>query len=155
MSYWLLKSEPDAFSIDILAKRPKKTEHWDGVRNYQVRNMLRDEFKKGDLGFFYHSSCQPPGIVGIVEIVKAGYPDFTAWDIHSDHYDPASTPEKPRWYMVDVKFVEKFPHMITLEELKLHKELREMRVLRPGNRLSITPITASQWKFICQLGKRK
>src|SRR5580658_5959951 len=99
MRYWLFKSEPNTFSIDDLSHRPKQTEPWNGVRNYQVRNSLRDEIKKGDLGFFYHSSCTPPGIAGIVEVVKEGYPDFTAFDPHSIYYDPKSTPEHPRWFM--------------------------------------------------------
>src|SRR5688572_25481181 len=102
MNYWLFKSEPTTFGIDDLADRPNQTEHWDGVRNFRVRNMLRDEIKVGDQAFFYHSSCIPPGIVGMMEVVKAGYPDFTSWDKKSDHYDPKSKPEKPLWYMVDV-----------------------------------------------------
>lgn len=153
MKYWLFKSEPDCFSIDDLARRPKQTEHWDGVRNYQVRNMLRDEIKKGDLAFFYHSSCTPPGVAGIVEVVKEGYPDFTAWDIHSEHFDPGSTPEKPRWYMVDVKLVERFPRLITLDEIKRHPKLESMLINRKGNRLSITPVTAQEWKVIVSLSE--
>lgn len=153
MSYWLFKSEPNTFSIDDLRRRPKQTEHWDGVRNYQVRNLLRDTIKKGDQGFFYHSSCTPPGIVGVVEVVKNGYPDFTAWNPEAKHYDPKSTPDKPRWYMVDLKFVEKFPRMITLEEIKAHSSLRKMPVARNGNRLSITPVTAAEWKAIFALLK--
>lgn len=154
MNYWLLKSEPDCFSIDALAKRPKQTEHWDGVRNFQVRNMLRDEIKVGDQGFFYHSSCNPPGIAGIVEIVRAGYPDFTAWDIHSDHYDSKSTPEKPLWYMVDVQLVKKFSHFISLEELKKQSKLKDMLILRKGNRLSITSVTKEEWNVIVKMGER-
>lgn len=155
MRYWLLKSEPECFSIDALRNRPKQTAHWDGVRNYQVRNMMRDEFKKGDRGFFYHSSCQPPGIAGIIEVVKEAYPDFTAWDIHSDHFDPKSTPENPRWYMVDVKFVKKFPQLITLETIKQHPRLKSMQVTRPGNRLSITPVSKSEWDIIIELSSAK
>jgi predicted RNA-binding protein with PUA-like domain len=153
MHYWLLKSEPTAFSIDDLSRRPKQIEHWDGVRNYQARNMLRDEIKTGDLAFFYHSSCTPPGIVGIVEIVKSGYPDFTAWDPESGHYDPGSTREKPRWYMVDIKLVRKFPHIITLDAMKQHAQLENMVIMRKGNRLSVTPVTAAEWKIIEKLGK--
>lgn len=151
MHYWLLKSEPSCFSIDDLSRRPKQTEHWDGVRNYQVRNMLRSEMKKGDLGFFYHSSCTPPGIAGIVEVVKEGYPDYTAWDIHSDHFDPASTEENPRWYMVDVKLVKKFPRLITLDEIKQHPKLKNMLINRKGNRLSITPVTKEEWATILKM----
>jgi predicted RNA-binding protein with PUA-like domain len=153
MRYWLLKSEPSCFSIEDLSRRPKKTEHWDGVRNYQVRNMLKSEMKKGDLGFFYHSSCTPPGVAGVVEIVKEGYPDFTAWDLHSDHFDPGSTAEKPRWYMVDVKLVEIFPHLITLDEIKRHPKLKNMLINRKGNRLSITPVTQEEWKVILGMGQ--
>src|SRR3990167_482125 len=141
MNHWLLKSEPSCFSIDDLAKRPRQTAPWDGVRNYQVRNMLRDEIKKGDLGFFYHSSCIPPGIAGIVEVVKDGYPDFTAWDLNSDHFDPSSTPENPRWYMVNVKLVKTFPRLVTLDEVKHHPILKKMQICRKGNRLSIAPVT--------------
>ncbi len=151
MHYWLLKSEPSCFSIDDLANRPNKTAPWDGVRNYQVRNMLRDEMKKGDLGFFYHSSCTPPGIAGIVEIVKEGYPDNTAWSLDSDHYDPKSTPDNPRWYMVDVKLIEKFPRLITLDEIKHNPKLKNMLINRKGNRLSITPVTSEEWKAIIKM----
>jgi predicted RNA-binding protein with PUA-like domain len=151
MHYWLLKSEPDCFSIDMLAKRPKQTEHWDGVRNFQARNMLRDDIKKGDLGFFYHSSCTPPGIAGIVEIVRAGYPDFTAQDIQSDHYDPKSTAENPIWYMVDVKLVKKFPRLLSLEEIKANPKLQSMVILRKGNRLSITPVTKQEWEAVLKM----
>ncbi len=151
MHHWLFKSEPDCFSIDDLSRRPKQIEHWDGVRNYQVRNLLRDEIKVGDQGFFYHSSCTPPGIAGIVEVVKNGYPDFTAWDIQSDHFDPKSTHENPRWFMVDVKLVKKFPRLITLEEIKNHPKLKEMQVTRKGSRLSITSVTPQEWKVIVSL----
>lgn len=153
MAYWLFKSEPTCFSIDDLGKRPKQTEHWDGVRNYQVRNMLRDEIKVGDEGFFYHSSCTPPGIAGVVRVVKNGYPDFTAWDSASDHFDPQSTPDHPRWYMVDLQLVEKFPRLITLDEMKSHPKLQSMAVTRKGNRLSITPVTQAEWKVIAALAK--
>lgn len=104
MNYWLMKSEPDVFSIDDLKKRPHSTEHWDGVRNYQARNFMKDGMKKGDLIFFYHSNCEEPGIVGLAKVVKEAYPDFTSWDKKSKYYDEKSTPEKPRWFMVDVKF---------------------------------------------------
>jgi predicted RNA-binding protein with PUA-like domain len=152
MQYWLFKSEPTCFSIDDLAKQPKQTTYWDGVRNYQARNMLRDEVKVGDKGLFYHSNCTPPGIVGTFEVVSAAHPDFTAWDSKSDHYDGGSTPENPRWYMVDIRFVKKFTHIISLDELKNHPLLSEMVVARRGNRLSITPVTAAEWKGIEKLG---
>lgn len=151
MRYWLFKSEPDAFSIDDLKSAPKKTEHWDGVRNYQARNMMRDEIKKGDQVLFYHSNCKPPGIVGIAEVVKEAYPDHTAWDLDSKYYDPKSTPENPRWFMVDIKFKEKFPRMISLDELKEQSKLHDMLILRKGNRLSITPVTDKEWKTIVKL----
>lgn len=154
MHYWLFKSEPACFSIDDLSRRAKQTAAWDGVRNYQVRNMLRDDIKPGDQAFFYHSSCTPPGIAGIVSIVKAGYPDNTAWDIHSEHYDPGSTPENPRWYMVDVTLVKKFPHFITLDEIKRNPALKKMLILRKGNRLSITPITKEEWMAVSKLAQK-
>lgn len=148
MQYWLMKSEPDVFGIDHLEKMPKQTEHWDGVRNYQARNMMRDEMKRGDKVFFYHSNTKVPGIVGVMEVVREGYPDFTAWDPESKYYDPKSTEENPRWFMVDVKFVRKFTRTISLTELKEHPELEGMLLLRKGNRLSITPVTKEQWDFI-------
>ncbi len=153
MKYWLMKSEPSTFSIDDLAKAPRQTTCWDGVRNYQVRNMLRDEMAVGDLAFMYHSSCDEPGIVGVIEIVKPGYPDHTAFDRKHDHYDAASKPESPRWYMVDVRLKQRFSRVISLDELRRYesKQLRDMLILKRGNRLSITPIDASHWKFIMSL----
>ncbi len=151
MNYWLLKSEPNAFSIDDLKKMPKQTEHWDGVRNYQARNMMRDQMKKGDLAFFYHSNSHPSGIVGVVEIIKEAYPDFTAFDPEDHHYDPKSDPDNPRWVMVDVKFQKKFKRLISLEELKKIPELVDMPLLRRGNRLSITPVSSLQWEAILRL----
>ena len=153
MKYWLMKSEPSTFSIDDLARAPRQTTCWDGVRNYQVRNMLRDEMAVGDLAFMYHSSCDEPGIVGVIEIVKPGYPDNTAFDRKHDHYDAASKPESPRWYMVDVRLKQRFSRVISLDELRRHesKQLPEMLILKRGNRLSITPIDASHWKFIMSL----
>ncbi len=153
MNYWLMKSEPDAFSIDDLKSRPKKTEHWDGVRNYQVRNMMRDQMKKGDLAFFYHSSCKVPAIVGIVEIVKEGYPDHTAFDPESKYYDPKSDPDNPRWFMVDVKFHRKLKQPISLQALKQQPFLIEsdLALIRKGSRLSILPITPAQWEYILSL----
>lgn len=153
MKYWLMKSEPSTFSIDDLAKAPRQTTCWDGVRNYQVRNMLRDEMAVGDLAFMYHSSCDEPGIVGVIEIVKPGYPDHTAFDRKHDHYDAASKPESPRWYMVDVRLKQRFSRVISLDELRRYesKQLREMLILKRGNRLSITPIDAPHWKFVMSL----
>ena len=151
MNYWLMKSEPDAFSIDDLAHAPKKTEHWDGVRNYQARNMMRDEMKLGDQVFFYHSNCAEPGIVGIAEVVKEGYPDFTAFDPECKYYDPKSDEEKPRWYMVDVRFVRKLKRVITLAELKSYSPIADMRLLARGNRLSVMPVSKKHWDLILKL----
>lgn len=151
MNYWLMKSEPETFGIEHLKQRPKKIEPWDGVRNYQARNMMRDDMQVGDKAFFYHSNCAEPGIVGIVEIVKAGYPDVTALDPESDYYDPKATLENPRWYRVDVKFEKQFAQTVSLATLKQHPQLDGMAVLARGSRLSITPVTKAQWDFIVQL----
>ena len=153
MNYWLLKSEPSVFSIDALAAAPRKITHWEGVRNFQVRNMLRDDFKKGDQGFFYHSSCAEPGIAGIVEVVRTGYPDASAWDSRSEYYDAKSTENKPLWYCVDVKLVRRTKRIITLDMLRTHADtqLKSMLLLRRGNRLSVTPIDESHWKFVLSL----
>ena len=145
--YWLMKSEPDVFSIDALASRPQKTEHWDGVRNYQARNFMR-AMRRGDLAFFYHSSCPEPGIAGIIEIARAAYPDFTAWDPQSEYHDPASTPENPRWYMVDVRFRRKLKRLISLAELRAHPKLKKMQLLARGSRLSVMPVTPTEWQTI-------
>lgn len=151
MHYWLLKSEPDVFSITDLRARRNQTAHWDGVRNYQARNFMRDQMKVGDLAFFYHSSCSDPAIAGIVEIAREGYPDFTAFDAHDPHYDPKSTPEKPLWYMVDVRLKRRFRRPITLRELKNHQALSGMRLLARGNRLSVMPVTRHEWDYILGL----
>lgn len=151
MRHWLMKSEPDTFGIDDLMRRPRQTEHWDGVRNYQARNMIRDEMKKGDQAFFYHSSCDEPAIVGIVDIVRDAYPDSTAFDPDSPYFDPKSTIDSPRWYMVDVRFRRKLRRPLTLAELKQQPALAGLPLLRRGNRLSILPIGAEEWKFILSL----
>lgn len=151
MKYWLMKSEPSEFSIEDLKNRPGATEHWDGVRNYQARNFMRDEMKRGDLAFFYHSNCKVPGIVGIVEIVRQAYPDFTAFDPDNAHFDPKSRRDNPRWFMVDVRFKEQFSHTISLNELKECIDLQEMPLLRRGNRLSVMPVSNDQWQFILSL----
>ncbi len=147
MKYWLLKSEPHAFSIDDLKKRPHQTEPWDGVRNYLARNFLRDQIKKGDLAFFYHSNAKPSGIAGIVTIVKAGYPDDTAFDPVSKYFDEKSNPKSPRWFRVDVKFKEKFLRIITLAELKQIGALKKM-ALFTQSRLSVQPVTSQEWQVI-------
>ena len=148
-----MKSEPDVFGIDDLAAKPRQTEHWDGVRNYQARNWMRDDMKIGDQILFYHSNCKPPGIAGIAEIVGEGYPDHTAFDPESKYYDPKSDPDNPRWIMVDVRFVRKFERLISLDELKQVPELQEMRLLQRGNRLSIMPVTEAEWKTIVKLSE--
>lgn len=148
MNYWLFKSEPDAFSIDDLKAMKGKRDHWDGIRNYQARNLMRDEMRKGDLGFFYHSSCKVPGIVGIVEVVREAYPDYTAWDPDSGYYDPKSSPENPRWMMVDVKYRQKFVHVISLQQLRSVEGLQKMALLQKGSRLSIQPVSSNEWRTI-------
>lgn len=147
-NYWLMKSEPSCFGIEDLSKRPNQTAPWDGVRNYQARNFMRNDMRIGDQAFFYHSSCNPPGIVGIIDIVSEAYPDFTAFDPNSDHPDAKSTPENPRWFMVDVRLKEKFPTIISLGRLRQYPDLSKMPLLRTGNRLSIMPVSAEEWKLI-------
>lgn len=151
MNYWLMKSEPSTFSIDDLKSRPDKTEPWDGVRNYQARNFMRDDMKKGDQVFFYHSNCAEPGIVGLATVASASYPDPTAFDPEDSHYDPRSDADKPRWYLVDVKYKRKLKRTITLQELKQHHMLVDMKLLQKGNRLSIMPVTKRQWDYILSL----
>jgi predicted RNA-binding protein with PUA-like domain len=153
VKYWLMKTEPSNFGLEDLERAPTKTTCWDGVRNFQARNMLRDEMKMGDKAFLYHSSCEQPGIVGVVEIVREGYPDPTQFDRRHAYYDPASKPEVPRWYMVDVKLSKPFSRVISLAELRAHErtELAGMLILRAGNRLSITPVEPAHWKFILSL----
>lgn len=146
--YWLMKSEPSCFSIDDLQKAKNQTSPWDGVRNYQARNYMRDQMQIGDGILFYHSNCNPPGIIGLAEVCSKPYPDFTAFDPHSEHPDPKSTIDNPRWFMVDIRFKEKFSHLISLDELKKHHELAQMPLVRKGNRLSVMPVTATEWDFI-------
>jgi len=153
MNHWLLKSEPDSFSIDDLAALPKQTTAWDGVRNYQARNMLRDSMKTGDTAFFYHSSCDIPGIAGIVRVVRDGYPDESAFDPKHHHYDAESRRSEPRGFVVDVKLVRKFKRLITLDELRAHAgdALSDFVILRRGNRLSVTPVSKADWDFVLAL----
>lgn len=151
MNYWLMKSEPETFGIDDLQNRPGQTEHWDGVRNYQARNMMRDAMKIGDQVLFYHSNCAAPGIAGIAEIAREAYPDFTAFDPDNKHFDPKSSPDNPRWFMVDVRLVRKLSRTITLQELKNYAELQELALLKRGNRLSVMPVSEQQWQFILAL----
>lgn len=152
MQYWLMKSEPDVFGIDHLMALPNQTEHWDGVRNYQARNMMRDEMKVGDQVFFYHSNTDIPGIVGIMQVVRESYPDFTAWNPDSKYYDPKSSEDNPRWFMVDVQFKRKLSRTISLNELKEHaQQLEGFPLLRKGNRLSIIPVPEASWHYILNL----
>jgi predicted RNA-binding protein with PUA-like domain len=155
MKYWLLKSEPSVFGIDDLARSPRKTTAWEGVRNFQARNFLRDGMAKGDKAFFYHSSCDVPGIAGIVTIVRAGYPDGSAFDPDSEYHDPKSAKDAPTWYAVDVRLEEKLDPVITLDALRVHsaRELKDLLILRRGNRLSVTPVTEGEWDFILSLRK--
>ena len=146
MAYWLMKSEPDVFGIDDLER--VGVEPWEGVRNYQARNMMRDDMKKGDLAFFYHSNTKVPGIVGVLRIHREGYPDAAAFDPEHTYYDPKSDPDKPRWYRVDVAFENQFDEVIPLSWLKEQPELADCPLVRKGNRLSIMPITDQQWHFI-------
>ncbi|MFU8816943.1 MAG: EVE domain-containing protein [Pseudomonadales bacterium] len=148
MAHWLVKSEPDVFSIDDLYRSPKRTSHWDGVRNYQARNFMRDSMKKGDLVFFYHSNCDVPGIVGIAKVTREAYPDHTAFDPDDPHYDPKSDPAAPTWMMVDVQYVRKLKRNIALHELKANPELQDMALVRKGNRLSVMPVAEHEWQAV-------
>ncbi|WP_437185720.1 EVE domain-containing protein [Planctomicrobium sp. SH668] len=153
--YWLFKSEQDCYSIDHLAKEKNQTTFWDGVRNYQARNMLRDDAQVGDRVFFYHSNCDPLAIAGVCEIVKKGYPDHTAFDPGEKHYDAKSRPDQPTWFMVDLKLVKKFDTPVTRDQLKESEELTEMMVLKKGSRLSIQPVTPKEWKVVHKLAGLK
>jgi predicted RNA-binding protein with PUA-like domain len=150
ISYWLMKSEPDEFSIDDLARAPGKTTPWFGVRNYQARNYMRDAMRPGDGVLFYHSSCEVPGIAGLAEVASAPYPDETQFDPKSPYHDPKSTRASPRWMLVDVKLARK-TRLVPLEELRAHAALADMVILRRGNRLSVTPVTAAEWKYVGKL----
>lgn len=154
MNYWLLKSEPSTFSIDDLLGRPDRREHWDGVRNYQARNHMR-AMRQDDLAFFYHSSCAEPGIVGTVRIVRKAYPDPSALDPDSPYHDPRASADDPRWFMVDVEYQRRIDPTIGLPELRSHPELVGMTILRRGNRLSVTPVSADEWRFILDLADRR
>jgi predicted RNA-binding protein with PUA-like domain len=156
MNHWLLKSEPGEFSIDDLEASPKRTTIWDGVRNYQARNFIRDDMKKGDLAFFYHSGCAEPGIAGIVEITREAYPDDTAFDASDKHFDPKSKPSEPRWFVVDVRFKRKLKKPLPLAKLKQYagNSLSELQLLKRGNRLSVIPVAPQDWQFILALEEK-
>jgi len=150
MNFWLIKSEPDDYSIDDLES--DGTTHWDGIRNYQARNFMRDGMNMGDRVFFYHSNCKPPGIVGICEVASEAYPDHTAFDPNEKYYDAKSSPDNPRWLMVDMKFVRRTRRMISLQEIKQHADrLEDFPLIRRGNRLSIMPVKKEHWDFILSL----
>ncbi len=149
--FWLVKSEPEEYSIDDLKR--DRTAGWDGVRNYQARNTLRDGMKVGDLVLFYNSSCDPTGVAGVARVCRAGYPDHTALDRKSDHFDAKATKDSPIWMMVDIEFVEKFPAIVTLATLKATAGLKGMALLRPGQRLSVQPVEAAEFEVVRKLGR--
>jgi predicted RNA-binding protein with PUA-like domain len=149
MQYWLMKSEPDTYSIDDL--QSFGVDHWDGIRNYQVRNFFRDQMQVGDQAFFYHSNCKQPGIVGTMEIVSKAYPDHTAFDPSEKYFDSKSDPENPRWLMVDVRYIRHLDRMITLGELRLQKQITDMKLLQRGNRLSVLPLSKKEWQYILEM----
>jgi predicted RNA-binding protein with PUA-like domain len=149
MSYWLMKSEPDECSIEDALAAPKRLTPWTGVRNYQARNFMRDAMRVGDGVLFYHSSCEVPGIAGLAEVASASYPDPSQFDRKSPYFDPKSRREAPRWHCVDIRALKK-TRLVPVEDLRAHAALAKMVTLRPGNRLSITPVTAAEWGFICR-----
>lgn len=148
MQYWLFKSEPDAFSIDDLSACPDQTEHWDGIRNYQARNFLRDSIKLGDQVFFYHSSCKDVGIVGLAEVVKEGYVDHTQFDPEAKYYDPKAKPENPRWYMVDIQLKQKYKRLLSLQAIKSMPDIKEIGLVKKGARLSVMPVPENEAKLL-------
>ena len=155
MNYWLMKSEPDVFSFEDLKSRPKQTEPWDGVRNYQARNFMRDAMKVGDPILFYHSNTTPPGVAGIAEVASEPYPDPTAFDKNSNYYDPKSHPDNPRWVLIDVRYKADLKRLVSLEEMKVMPELVDMRVLQRGNRLSITPVSKAEFQAVVAAARKR
>jgi predicted RNA-binding protein with PUA-like domain len=154
MGYWLLKTEPETFSFDDLLRAPRRTSGWDGVRNYQARNFLRDGMKKGDQVLIYHSNAEPPAVVGVAEVVREGYPDPTQFDPRDDHYDPASKREDPRWYQVDVKAVRKFGRPVSLPEIRETKALSRLPLVQRGQRLSVQPVGPAEFALIVRMGEK-
>jgi len=154
MGHWLLKTEPDVFSFDDLLRAPGRTTGWDGVRNYQARNFLRDGMKKGDLVLIYHSSADPPAVAGVAEVVREGYPDPSQFDPKDDHYDPQSAPAAPRWYQVDVKGVRKLARPVSLPEIRQTKALAKMPLVQRGQRLSVQPVGAIEFDLIVRMGEK-
>ncbi len=155
MNYWLFKSEPDAFSFQDLKERPGRREPWSGVRSYQARNYMRDDMRVGDAALFYHSSCPEPGVAGAMIVASEPYADPTQFDPKSEYFDPKATREKATWQLVDVEWAKDFKKLVSLEALRSEPALAEMMILRKGNRLSITPVTAAEYKLICKLGGAK
>ncbi len=151
MNYWIMKSEPSVFGIDDLAQCKNQTEPWDGVRNYQVRNMIRDQMQPGDQALFYHSNCKVPGIVGLMEIASEAYPDPNAFDPTHRYFDPKSDPDQPRWFLVDVKFIRKFSDTLSLSLLRETPALDGLKLLAKGNRLSITPVSSEHWQVLLKM----
>ena len=151
MNYWLMKTEPDAFSLDDLKNMPKQTTMWDGVRNYQARNLLRDDIKVGDKVFFYHSRVKPPCIVATTIVTRNGYPDPTQFDTQTKYYDSKSSEDNPRWYCVDITFEKELNRPIGLDELRLHPKLEGMKLLQKGARLSVQPVTKEEWTYILSI----
>lgn len=152
IKYWLMKTEPDVLSINDLKNRPSKKEYWDGVRNYQARNFMRDDMSKGDLVLIYHSSCEHIGVAGIAKVSKEAIPDPTSWDRSSKYFDPKSTKENPRWFMVEVQYVKAFKNIVTLAQIKSESSLGGMKLVQKGSRLSIMPVTKEEFEFIRLLG---
>lgn len=151
MNHWLLKSEPDTYSWDNLLSEPQQTCCWDGIRNYQARNFMRDSMKLGDPILFYHSRCKTPAIIGLAQVVKESYPDYTSWDPQSPYFDPKSTPDNPRWFMVDIQATSTLPSPHSLTSLKSHPPLSQMKLVQPGQRLSVQPVTPDEFNFILSL----
>jgi len=151
--YWLFKSEPTDFSIDDLQNSPGKKTYWDGIRNYQARNFIRDDMRKGDGVLFYHSNAEPLAVVGYCEIVKEAYPDHTQFDPDNKHFDPTALQKEPRWYMVDIRLSEIFKHLIILKEIKENPKLKDFRLIQRGNRLSVFPVNKKEWDEILKMGK--
>lgn len=154
MNFWLMKTEPDVFSIDDFLTRPQQTEGWNGVRNYEARNLMRDRMQVGDRVIIYHSNATPPGAAGVARVASRAYPDPDQFDPGSDYFDAKSTRENPRWYQVDVQFVAKFPHLVTLDEIRAEPRFDELAMLR-RNRLSVTPLTAAEFRVFAELGNRQ
>lgn len=155
VNHWLMKTEPSAYSIDDLAKEKDKTTSWEGVRNYQARNILRDDVKLGDRVLFYHSACKEPAVVGTATVTRPGYPDHFAWDRKSKYYDRKSDPENPTWYMVDIQLDEKFDRPVTLTELRERKSLKDMVLLQKGSRLSVQPVRKKEFDAILKLASKE